>query len=97
MSRRLFFVLLSLVLCGSLFPPEAISLDYPTREIEIIAGFPPGSTLDQIARVVAKFGEKHVGKPMEAEEQGDFLPWRPPNRMATRLGSYLNQPFFSPI
>ena len=64
MNRKLFFVLLSLVLCGSFLPQEAISSDYPTREIEIIAGFPPGSTLDQIARVVAKFGEKHVGKPI---------------------------------
>jgi tripartite-type tricarboxylate transporter receptor subunit TctC len=38
--------------------------DYPTREIEFIAAFAPGSNTDNFARLAAKFGEKCVGKPI---------------------------------
>jgi len=41
-----------------------LGLEYPTREIEFIVGFPPGSSVDHAGRLIAKFGEKHAGKPI---------------------------------
>lgn len=64
MRKRIFFCLLSLALGFSLIAEEGLSQQYPTREIEFIAGYPPGSTLDHIARLAGKFAEKHAGKPM---------------------------------
>ena len=62
--KRLLLVAVSLV-CGiSLVTNEAFTLDYPTREIEFIAGFAPGSNTDLFARLAAKYGEKYVGKPI---------------------------------
>jgi tripartite-type tricarboxylate transporter receptor subunit TctC len=64
MSKKVLFFLLSLALVISLIPEGALCMDYPTREIEFISGFGPGSSNDSTARMVAKFGEKYVGKPI---------------------------------
>jgi len=48
----------------SFIPIHASGLDYPTREIEFIAGYAPGSNTDNFARLAAKFGEKYAGKPI---------------------------------
>jgi tripartite-type tricarboxylate transporter receptor subunit TctC len=64
MSSRIFVFLVSLALCICFVPKEALSLEYPTREIEFIVGFPPGSTVDHAGRLIAKFGEKYAGKPI---------------------------------
>ncbi len=63
--RAKLFLLLLLFCCGTFFfPSTAPSLDYPTREVEWIIQFAPGSASDQFSRVVCKFAEKHVGKPL---------------------------------
>jgi tripartite-type tricarboxylate transporter receptor subunit TctC len=64
MRGKIFFFFLSLVLGVAFIPLDAMSQDYPTREIEFIVGFPPGSTVDHVGRLVCKFAEKHAGKPM---------------------------------
>lgn len=64
MGCKIFFFFLSLVFSVSISAGSAFSVDYPTREIEFIAGFGPGSTIDNIARLAAKFSEKYVGKPI---------------------------------
>lgn len=61
-KRVLIFVLLVLAFCCA--PMVALSQDYPTREIEFIAAYAPGSNTDNFARLAAKFGEKYVGKPI---------------------------------
>jgi len=54
-----------LVMAGACFAPiEGWAADYPTREIEFIAAFAPGSNTDNFARLSAKYGEKYVGKPI---------------------------------
>ena len=58
----LFF--LPLALSIAMTPMNGLSLDYPTREIEYIVGYGPGSSQDNVSRLVAKFSEKHVGKPI---------------------------------
>jgi len=64
MSRKmvLFFVSCVFWICSA--PQDALPLDYPTREIEFIVGYAPGSSSDSVARVVAKYGEKYAGKPI---------------------------------
>jgi tripartite-type tricarboxylate transporter receptor subunit TctC len=64
MGKKTLFFLMSLALGISGLPGGALGADYPTREIEFIAGYPPGSSLDHVARLAAKFTEKHVGKPL---------------------------------
>jgi tripartite-type tricarboxylate transporter receptor subunit TctC len=64
MCGKIFFFCLSLVLSVSLIPGDALSLEYPTREIEFIVGFPPGSSVDHAGRLIAKFAEKYAGKPI---------------------------------
>lgn len=64
MSKKVLFCLLSLALIYSFIPGDGGSQDYPTREIELISGFGPGSSNDSTARLAAKFGEKYAGKPI---------------------------------
>ena len=64
MRGKIFYFFLSAVLSVAFIPVDALSLDYPTREIEFIVGFPPGSTVDHVGRLVCKFAEKYAGKPM---------------------------------
>jgi tripartite-type tricarboxylate transporter receptor subunit TctC len=64
MTGRLLSVTLLLGFSAFLCVPGAEALDYPTREIELIAGYAPGSNTDNFARLAAKFGERHVGKPI---------------------------------
>ncbi len=64
MCEKIFFFLLSLAVSISFIPRDALSLEYPTREIEFIVGFPPGSSVDHAGRLIAKFGEKYAGKPI---------------------------------
>ena len=64
MRGKTFFFFLSLVLGVAFIPVDALSAEYPTREIEFIVGFPPGSTVDHVGRLVCRFAEKYAGKPM---------------------------------
>ena len=64
MREKIFLVLLSLALGISLAPGEVLGAEYPTREIEFIVGFPPGSTVDHVGRLISKHAEKYVGKPI---------------------------------
>ena len=45
-------------------PGAVLCADYPTREIEFVSGFGPGSSNDSVARLIGKFSEKYVGKPI---------------------------------
>jgi tripartite-type tricarboxylate transporter receptor subunit TctC len=61
---RIFGFIFLFVFGFTLIPGKAVSADYPTREIEFIAAFAPGSSTDSFARLAAKFGEKYIGKPL---------------------------------
>ena len=64
MDRKALYLFLSLALSVSFLPGESRGAEYPTREIEFIVGFPPGSTVDHVGRLICKHAEKYVGKPM---------------------------------
>ncbi len=64
MSKKVLVFLFASVLTLFAIPGTVFCADYPTREIEFVSGFGPGSSNDNTARLVAKFSEKYVGKPI---------------------------------
>ncbi len=62
--RTKIILILLFVFAICLIPKDGPTLDYPTREIEWIVYLGAGSNTDQHSRVVAKFGESYVGKPI---------------------------------
>ena len=42
---------------------------YPTRPIRLIIGFPPGSALDTIARIIGRWLSEHLGQPVIIESK----------------------------
>ena len=53
MERREFLHLAAGATALTLAPRSASALDYPTRPVHIVVGFPPGLSPDIIARLVA--------------------------------------------
>jgi tripartite-type tricarboxylate transporter receptor subunit TctC len=64
MKFKMVLTILLIVIWAFIIPKITEALDFPTREIEFIAAFAPGSNTDNFARLAAKFGEKYVGKPI---------------------------------
>jgi tripartite-type tricarboxylate transporter receptor subunit TctC len=50
-------------------PLPALALDYPTRPVRIIVGFPAGSTSDVLARLVAQRLSERLGQPFVVEDR----------------------------
>ena len=64
MGKKTIFWVLSIFLSISTMPVYIWGQSYPTREIEFLAAFAPGSGNDAFSRLTAKFSEKYVGKPI---------------------------------
>ena len=60
---RLAFGLLALLIAGS---PEAQS-NYPEKPIRLVVGFPPGSTVDIVARLLGQQFAQSLGQPVMVE------------------------------
>ena len=49
-------------------PPESkvekITIEYPTKPVQIIVAFGPGGANDILARLMAKYAEEHLGQPL---------------------------------
>jgi tripartite-type tricarboxylate transporter receptor subunit TctC len=63
--RRQFLQLAGAAVAGSALPQLASALDYPTRPVRIIVGFPAGNASDIIVRLMAqslseRFGQQFV-------------------------------------
>ena len=56
MRRREFITLLGGTAALSALPRAAAALDYPTRPVHWIVGFPPGGATDIIARLMLATG-----------------------------------------
>jgi tripartite-type tricarboxylate transporter receptor subunit TctC len=64
MGRNRFVSILGILLVGSLFVQPATGKEYPTRPIEILCPYAPGSSMDMVARLVADIGPKYLGQPI---------------------------------
>jgi tripartite-type tricarboxylate transporter receptor subunit TctC len=52
-----------------LLPQRASALDYPTRPVRLIVGFPPGSSSDLTARLIAEWLSERLGQPFAVENR----------------------------
>jgi tripartite-type tricarboxylate transporter receptor subunit TctC len=50
-------------------PHAAVALDYPTRPVHILVGFPAGSTSDVVARLIAQRLSERLGQPFVVEDR----------------------------
>jgi tripartite-type tricarboxylate transporter receptor subunit TctC len=53
----------------ALFAPAVFAQDYPNRPIRFIVGFPPGGSVDVLARAVANQATKTLGQPIVVENR----------------------------
>ena len=60
--RRRFFHLAASAAAAPLFPRLALALDYPTRPVRLLVGFPPGLAPDIVARVIAEPLSRRLGQ-----------------------------------
>ena len=42
----------------------AHALDYPTRTVRLVVGFPPGGATDILARILSQYMPESIGQPL---------------------------------
>ena len=62
MRRREFITLIGGAAALSAMPREAAALDYPTRPVHWVVGFPPGGATDIIARLMGQWLSERLGQ-----------------------------------
>jgi tripartite-type tricarboxylate transporter receptor subunit TctC len=60
--RRELFRLAAGAAAASAVPRMARALDYPTRPVRVIVGFPPGGAADTVARLIAQWLSQRLGQ-----------------------------------
>ena len=61
-ARRRLFAFAAGVIAAIAIAPVAAALDYPTRAVRIVVGFPPGGSADIITRLVAQALSERTGQ-----------------------------------
>src|SRR5579864_5626934 len=69
MRRREFFTLIGGAAALSALPRAAAALDYPTRPVHWIVGFPPGGSTDILARLMGQWLSERLGQPFIIENR----------------------------
>jgi tripartite-type tricarboxylate transporter receptor subunit TctC len=67
--RRHFLQRVGAVVGVPAISPRAFALDYPRRPIRWIVGYPPGSPLDAVVRIMAHWLSERLGKPVIVENR----------------------------
>ena len=61
----------SFILIASLWPALALSQAWPTKQpIKLVAVFPPGGSVDQVARIIAPVLSQQLGQSVVVENKG---------------------------
>src|SRR5690348_15897105 len=68
LSRRRFFELVASAV-APIISGIAWALDYPTRPVRIIVGFPPGGPIDIFARLIAEWLSNRLGQAFIVENR----------------------------
>ena len=67
--RRQFLQLAGAAAAAPALPQLASALDYPTRPVRIIVGFPPGGVADIYARLIGEWLSERLGQPFVVENR----------------------------
>jgi len=67
--RRRFAAAMILAVTGLGAPAQAADAPYPTRVVKLVVPFPPGSTADAVARVLAERFTARLGQPVIVESK----------------------------
>ncbi len=76
-ARRQLLQLAAVALAALAVLQPAHALDYPTRTVRLVVGFPPGGSADIVARLVAQALTERMGqhrrRPSRPIKNGDML------------------------
>jgi tripartite-type tricarboxylate transporter receptor subunit TctC len=67
--KRAFLLLLAALMLGPQAVEVATALEYPTRQITLIAPWPAGGAIDTLCRVLAPYLAERLGKPVVVENR----------------------------
>ncbi len=67
--RRRFLQLATIAAAASAVPQPALALDYPTRPIRWVVGYPPGGPQDIVARLLGQFLSERFGQQFIVENR----------------------------
>jgi tripartite-type tricarboxylate transporter receptor subunit TctC len=67
--KKIHAVALLLAMLGSMLPGVALSQAWPAKPVKIIAVFPPGGSVDQVARIFAAQLQQQTGQPFIVENK----------------------------
>ena len=69
LPRRQFLQLAGAIVAAPVLPQLAAALDYPSRPVRIIVGFPAGGVTDLGARLIGQWLSDHLGQPFIIENK----------------------------
>ncbi len=69
LRRRRFLKLGLVAAAASALPRGVLALDYPTRPVHLLVGFPPGGILDIVARMIAQELSKRLSQQVIVENR----------------------------
>ena len=69
LPRRRLLHLTCIAAAASALPPPALALDYPTRPVRFVVGFPPGGQQDIMARLIGQWLSERLGQQFLVENR----------------------------